>query len=1621
MTSQYGYGRYAVSGGAEPGSRRRKLAAAASSIYRAGAAAASELKEQYNNTRIRNVESLSDAQVSIPGSFPNVSIVTKGEEQMVLFPSYAKRHVREHAADAKKEALTAAQMGISDEDYWRHEWARAEDETAVVDVDVRGWIYMPSKGPMTRRNRMLIGLARRLSGIPAPTTANAEQPPASTHEEHERRKEERRIAKEAREIERRGLGEKEVANRGGYSEDVKEEEEDEEGGLGLSRTGSRASVSELTETELAVANANLMARIGPFMTTPLVQMPITIFFYNDDRSQSRTVTTNDSGHFIIRAALDFVPTHVRVLANENISATEPVEVIEPQGVSLISDIDDTIKRSNINLGAREIFRNTFIRDLADLTIDGVRELYTSLHGMGVKIHYCSNSPWQLFPVLATYFHTAGLPPGSLHLKQYSGMLQGIFEPVAERKRGTLHKILRDFPERKFLLVGDSGEADLEVYTELVVANPGRILAVFIRDVTTPDQAGYFDSAYHVGEQRPATRQGSMARGARFEDGRPSLPPRVATAPPNTGSTGSGGPIMGTKAPPPRPAKPIALRGAPADDGDGRKHSMAGDLARTQSNTSTSSATTSTSNNNNKPPPPPPRRNTPSLVGDLDAAQGAALAGHGVGGGDQQQPINKKLDLWRRRLARAHESLDALGVPLYTWRRGEDVIMEAEGIVREALKGMGGGGEIETHRRRPPRLDRVFLVPRPPPSPSGPQPLSLSPRPAYGSLSMLNYVQLVGTPTADTPGACLLLHFDNKRYIFGHIAEGTQRLVTQRKIPLQKVQDIFLTGRIDWQSTGGLLGMILTIADVLTAANAARVAAKKPTGPFPLSIYGGKNLVHMMAAARAFIFRKGLPLRPLEIRADPRSQGDDSSAPDWVDENIKVWNVKLYAPEVQTGRKRKLSTSSHARDSAEEAELAAELAARALQQEEADQQLREGIIKDMFDSNWSLDALHETPLFDVKLPAAIFVRDEQGHIQKYEGPLPGQGVFCPNIPVLVRQPWPSATVYQLPETKISHDSMCYIVKNNDRRGKFNPVEALRLGAAKTDFKLLTAGQSVTTKDGSVITPGMVMEPSIAGHGFAIIDIRSVDLIDSLVARPEWSNPEIMSGIDAMYWITNTKVLQNHKLAGFMEQHSHLKHIILGQKLSSNHLAMVAPTNQVIKLNRVDPERFPLPVYSNEPGEVPAPLAGLAHVGKPGETIQFAPTVAFQDDKAIPFFDTEQPLQELAAEMPQVLTLADAACQKIADPAFVSEVEELEKDIPNRDTEVITLGTGSALPSTLRNVSATLVRVPGYGSYMLDCGENTLGQLRRTYGFSGADEVIKDLRVIYISHLHADHHLGTVSFLRHWCQMAKQGKIGKEAPRLAVVASAKFCGFLNEFKDVEGYPLRDINKIVLGGNYYSPGKLVPLEEGYNRARLEKEVGLTSIDACFVNHCHGSMAVVFTWPTGLKIAYSGDCRPSAVFGRIGLGAHLLIHECTFDDELMGDAIAKKHSTMSEAIGVGRAMGARNVLLTHFSQRYPKMPVMAAEPEAAEIDINKSGDHTPILFAFDYMRVKLGEFRMAEAFLPALKELFPAEEEDLAVVEDADADAEEPKEEQPKEQKPQEDHVMKDAAVDNGTTTSS
>ena len=661
--------------GAERGTRRKKFAGYLK--------AANELRQSYQHSYMGRGEHDGPADedsAGIPGAFPDVAIARNGDEEMVLFPSYARRHTKQTKSWSNSSPGVSQDLrddtGSGDAEYWRRQWEKHEDDHAVVDVDVRGWVYSPHRGPMTRKNRLLMGIARHLSGLPAPSTNSQNTSRASsTNRDRSAEHEAELVEREANSISQRGRREADVAGRGEYSEAIGRDmdqtriysssprnrephpgdfphppsnsslqlDQDDAPGPGrLSKRESWNHPANMSPAELGIANAFLAARLKPFLTNPLVGTGLTIFFYNDDTSQSRSTTTNEAGHFNFRAALDFVPTNVRVLATPNLSASEEVRVTEPRGVSVISDIDDTIKHSSVSSGAKEIFRNTFIRDLGDLTIDGVQEWYTQMSEKGVQMHYVSNSPWQLYPVLVSFFAKAGLPRGSFHLKQYSGMMQGIFEPVAERKKGTLDRIMNDFPERRFILVGDSGEADLELYTDIVVSNPGRILGVFIRDVTTSPSQGFFNSSMGPLSGKKRSLSSLRGRSDRISNAsisitpierpqqNPELPPRPSM-PTIQSETHSSGPVVGNlidldepqvnriqramsdmdllgrnlnqsttsaKSPPPeRPSKPLALR------------SLSGGSAEQVS--------TSNSISNRRGPPPPPKPRKYSILQGLN--------------------------------------------------------------------------------------------------------------------------------------------------------------------------------------------------------------------------------------------------------------------------------------------------------------------------------------------------------------------------------------------------------------------------------------------------------------------------------------------------------------------------------------------------------------------------------------------------------------------------------------------------------------------------------------------------------------------------------------------------------------------------------------------------------------------------------------------------------------------------------------------------------------------------------------------------------------------------------------------------------------------------------------------
>ena len=129
--------------------------------------------------------------------------------------------------------------------------------------------------------------------------------------------------------------------------------------------------------------------------------------------------------------------------------------------------------------------------------------------------------------------------------------------------------------------------------------------------------------------------------------------------------------------------------------------------------------------------------------------------------------------------------------------------------------------------------------------------------------------------------------------------------------------------------------------------------------------------------------------------------------------------------------------------------------------------------------------------------------------------------------------------------------------------------------------------------------------------------------------------------------------------------------------------------------------------------------------------------------------------------------------------------------------------------------------------------------------------------------------------------------------------------------------------------------------------------------VQHCHDAYGLVLEHHSGWKLVFSGDTRPCPALERAGADCTLLIHEATFESALAHQAVQKRHSTISEAIGVATNMRAYRTILTHFSQRYAKLP--------AGIDLEGPAASAAMI-AFDGMTVALQQLPDLPALLPAV-----------------------------------------------------
>jgi phosphatidate phosphatase APP1 len=172
-------------------------------------------------------------------------------------------------------------------------------------------------------------------------------------------------------------------------------------------------------------------------------------------------------------------------------ASAPAHVLAPPPTArfgVISDLDDTVLRTDATSLVRMLRATLFHNAHTRLPFEGVAAFYRALNdgitrGEGNPVFYVSSSPWNLYDLLVEFLELRGIPLGPVMLRDW-GISSAAPLPTAHgpHKRAHIAQILSFYSDLPFILIGDSGQEDPEIYRDIVAAHPERVRAIYIRNV-----------------------------------------------------------------------------------------------------------------------------------------------------------------------------------------------------------------------------------------------------------------------------------------------------------------------------------------------------------------------------------------------------------------------------------------------------------------------------------------------------------------------------------------------------------------------------------------------------------------------------------------------------------------------------------------------------------------------------------------------------------------------------------------------------------------------------------------------------------------------------------------------------------------------------------------------------------------------------------------------------------------------------------------------------------------------------------------------------------------------------------------------------------------------------------
>ncbi|XP_073997191.1 ribonuclease Z [Rhodnius prolixus] len=560
-------------------------------------------------------------------------------------------------------------------------------------------------------------------------------------------------------------------------------------------------------------------------------------------------------------------------------------------------------------------------------------------------------------------------------------------------------------------------------------------------------------------------------------------------------------------------------------------------------------------------------------------------------------------------------------------------------------------------------------------------------------------------------------------------------------------------------------------------------------------------------------------------------------------------------------------------------------------------------------------------------------------------------------------------------------MCFAVSVQPRPGTLCLEKCVAAGVKPGPLLgKLKAGEDIVLENGKIVRSADVTLPGGPSPTFLVVECPNESFLPALDREPAFRQYQMTATNDEdlaylVVHFTPAHIMNHPTYRNWMDRFSvSTHHLVLNE--DNTCMGSTAVHRIQYKLNSLEPFIFPLlkdPGFSNCENKHFSNGNNLK-VNNGNEN----PTLAKSD--LVNHYSIINGKTFYRIHLRPQTCLDNSALLKIEPEEYKNEVmnidgfstqleklkTSLSKYDPKKDSEypnLVFLGTGSCIPNKARNTSAILINLSENKSMLLDCGEGTYGQLVRHFGPSNISEVIGKLRAIYVSHLHADHHIGLVSLLKARMKLANGNSLILLAPKQILPWLTLYD---RHFESV----LHNLELIPNSDMLYDGYKLSERCEG----RLQEALDMSRIETTYVRHCPNAFGITLTHRQGWKITYSGDTMPSESLVEIGANSDLLVHEATMEDELINEAKCKLHSTTSQAIEIGRKMSAKYIVLTHFSQRYAKLPRIVCSPGNEEATLGNN-----VGIAFDNMKIRFSDLPKLHLLYPALKIMFQEDCEEL------------------------------------------